>query len=135
MRTIERAAVGVTGLLGLTIAAWAAEMTAAELKELVSGKTVYLETTPDSTGGVGQGAIYYNTDGTSLYKTAKGPILHGKWTIKENTVCNDWKEQPGNSCSKYDKQGNTINIINVATGKVRSKILKTVPGNAEKIAP
>src|SRR5262249_4535991 len=135
MPTIERVAIGVTALLGLTVAAWAAEMTAAELKELVSGKSVYIETTPDSTGGAGQGVIYYDANGTSIYKTAKGTTLHGKWEIKDNTLCNDWKEQPGNACSKYDKQGGTISIINVATGKVRAKIVKTAPGNTEKIAP
>jgi hypothetical protein len=79
--------------------------------------------------------IYYAEDGSALFKTAKGPIQHGKWTIKENTACIDWKEVPKNPCSKYDKQGDTITVINVDTGQPRGKILKTAAGNAEKIAP
>ena len=45
------------------------------------------------------------------------------------------KEAPNNPCAKYDKQGDTISVINSATGQVRGKILKTAPGNAEKLAP
>jgi len=135
MRTLEVAAIGVTGLAVLSIAAWAAEMTGAEIKELVSGKSIYLETGATSTGGVGQGVIYYGADGNAFYKTAKGAVLHGPWTVKGNTLCNDWKEVPNNPCSKYDKQGDTISISNANTGQPRGKVLKIVPGNAEKLAP
>ena len=79
--------------------------------------------------------IYYANDGTALFKTAKGPIMHGKWAIKDNTACVDWKEVPNNACSKYDKQGETVTVINTATGQPRGKIVKTAAGNAEKIAP
>ena len=77
--------------------------------------------------------LYYAADGTALYKTGSGKILHGKWTFKENTLCIDWKEAPNNACSRYDKQGDTISVINVATGQVRGKVLKIADGNPEKI--
>jgi hypothetical protein len=135
MRTILSAAVAVAGIVGLVGHANAAEMTGAEIKTAFSGKTVYLELTAASTGGQGQGVIYYATDGTSLYKTAKGTMLHGTWTVKDNTLCNDWKEMPNNPCSKYDKQGDTITITNAATGQARGKIVKSADGNPEKLAP
>ena len=135
MHTIERAIVAALGSIFLVGSAAAADMTGAQIKELISGKSVYLENTATSSGGAGQGVIYYAADGSALYKTARGIILHGTWSVKENTVCNEWKERPDNSCSRYDKQGETITIINVATGQPRAKILKTAAGNAEKIGP
>ena len=135
MRFISRSVLIATGTVYFIASATAAELTGAELKALLSGKSVYLENTTSSTGGAGQGVIYYAEDGTALFKTAKGPINHGKWTIKGNTACIEWKEVPNNPCSKYDKQGDTITVINVATGQSRGKILKVAAGNPEKIAP
>jgi hypothetical protein len=97
---------------------------------------VYLELTAASaTGAPGQGVIYYAPDGSELYKTAKGATWHGTWSIKGNTLCNDWKEAPNNPCTKYDKQGDTITIIIATTGQTRGKILKTAAGNAENLKP
>lgn len=135
MRAITSAAIAATGFVCLIGTATAAEMTGAEIKELISGKSVYLELTATSTGGVGQGVIYYAVDGSALYRTGSGAMWHGTWTVKGNTGCTDWKESPNNACSTYDKQGDTITQINVATGKPRGKVLKTVAGNAEKLAP
>jgi hypothetical protein len=135
MRTVGRTAISALGSVFLIGSAVAADLTGAQLKELLSGKSVYLENTATSTAGAGQGVIYYAADGTALYKTGSGKILHGTWTIKENTACIDWKEQPNNPCTRYDKQGDTITSFNVATGQPRGKVLKIVDGNAEKIAP
>jgi hypothetical protein len=135
MRTTMSAAIGAAGLVCLIGHTSAAELTGAELKTTFSGKTTYLETTATSTGGQGQGVIYYAPDGTSLYRTAKGTMLHGTWTIKDNTLCNDWKEAPNNPCSKYDKQGDTFTVINASTGQARGKVVKVVDGNPEKLAP
>ena len=135
MRYISRSALIAIGSVCFVASATAVELTGAEIKTLLSGKSVYLENTATSTGGAGQGVIYYAEDGTALFKTAKGPINHGKWTIKGNTACIEWKEVPNNPCSKYDKQGDTITVINVATGQSRGKLLKVVAGNPEKIAP
>jgi len=113
-------------------AAHASEMTGAEIKALISGNTSYLALdTP--TAGTGEGIIYYNADGTATFKTPKGAIWHGPWTVKDNTLCIDWKEMPNNPCTRYDKQGADILLINVATGKPRGKIVKVVPSNAEKL--
>ena len=114
----------------------AAELTGAEIKTMLAGNSIYLETTGDSvTGKAGQGVIYYAGDGSSLYRTPLGVIWHGKWEIKDNTNCTNWSERPGSACSKYDKTGDALSIIDAATGKTRAKILKTAPGNAEKLAP
>ena len=59
----------------------------------------------------------------------------GTWTIKDNTACTEWKQAPSNACTRYDKQGETTTLINVATGQPRAKIVKTADGNAEKLAP
>jgi hypothetical protein len=135
MRNIQRVIVSAIGSVLLVGSAAAADLTGAQIKELISGKSIYLENTTTSTGGAGQGVIYYAEDGTALFKTAKGPINHGKWSIKDNTACVEWKEVPVNPCSKYSKEGDTVTVINVATGQSRGKILKVVAGNSEKIAP
>jgi len=136
MRAIERVVMTAIASACMLGSATAAELTGAEIKELVSGKSVYLELTAASAAGTpGQGVIYYAPDGNVLYKTPKGVIWHGTWVIKENTSCTDWKEMPNNPCTKYDKQGDTISIINVATGQTRGKVLKIVPGNAENLTP
>jgi hypothetical protein len=104
MRAMELSAIAAIASVCVIFPATGAEMTGDQIKELVSGKSVYLELTATSSGGAGQGVIYYATDGTALYKTAKGVIWHGTWTITGNTGCTDWKERPNNPCSKYDSR-------------------------------
>jgi hypothetical protein len=130
-------AIGLTtGVVGLIGSALAADMTGAEIKAFLSGKTVYLETTAASVSGkAGQGVIYWGEDGTALYKTAAGTMMHGKWEIKGNTNCTDWKERPGTGCVRYDKTGNVVTVIDAASGQTRGKVVKTAAGNAEKLAP
>jgi hypothetical protein len=114
----------------------AADLTGSEIKDLISGKTLYVETTAESaTGTPGRGVIYYAADGRALYKTPKGVLWHGTWAIRDNSSCTDWKEAPDNPCTKYDKQGDKITIINLVTGQARGRILKTARGNVEKLAP
>jgi len=111
-------------------------LTDAEIKDLISGKTVYLETSAGSaTGTTGKGIIYFAPDGVALYKTPMGVMWHGNWVVKDNANCSNWKEAPNAPCSKYDKEGDTVTIINAGTGQVRGKIVKTAPGNAENLAP
>jgi len=125
--------IGVVGLMG---SALAADLTGAEIKAFLSGKSVYLETTAASASGKsGQGVIYWSEDGTALYKTPTGAIWHGKWEIKGNTNCTDWKERPNTPCVRYDKTGDAVTVIDAASGQVRAKVVKTAPGNAEKLAP
>ena len=136
MRIIARAIITTTGVLGLIGSALAADMTAAEIKAFLSGKTVYLETTAASaSGAAGQGVIFWAEDGTALYKTPAGAILHGKWEIKDNTNCTEWKERPNTACVRYDKTGDAVTAVDAVSGQVRAKIVKTAPGNAEKLAP
>ena len=125
-------------LAGLVMAGFAqsargAEMTATEIKELVTGNTVYLELNAGAAAGAGQGAIHFGAEGKATFKTPSGPIWDGPWTMKENTVCIDWKQLSNNPCTKYEKQDSTITLINMATGKPRGKIVKVTPGNPEKL--
>ncbi len=116
--------------------AMAADLTGDELKDLLSGKSIYVQTTAASaTGTAGQGVLYYAADGRALYKTPTGAIWHGAWVIKDNAICSDWKERPTTPCSKYAKQSDTISILNATDGEVRAKVLKIVAGNVENIAP
>jgi hypothetical protein len=135
MRTTVGAALAAASLVAVAGTAVGADMTGDEIKAMISGKTVYLECGGTSTGGQGQGVIYYAADGTALYKSAGRGMLHGTWAVKGNTRCTDWKEVPNNPCSRYDKQGDTITLVNVATNQPRCKISKTASGNAENLAP
>ena len=136
MRTIACAIIVATGVGGMMESALAADLSAAEIKAFLSGNTVYLETTAASASGqAGQGVIYWAEDGTALYKTPAGAVMHGKWEIKGNTNCTDWKERPSTACVRYDKTGDTVTVIDGASGQIRAKIVKTAPGNAEKLAP
>src|SRR5262245_57583624 len=135
MRSVACAIIVATGV-GLIGSALAADMTGAELKAFLSDRTVYLETTTASASGTaGQGVIYWAADGTALYKTPAGPIFHGKWEIKGNTNCTDWRERPGTGCVRYDKAGDVITVIDTASGQARAKVVKSAAGNAEKLAP
>lgn len=137
MSTLNRTVIAAAATFGLASAASAADLTDGEIKTLISGKTVYLEIGGGGsvTGATGPGVIYYNADGTAVFKTPKGEMWTGKWTIKGNTGCVEWKQATTNACTRYDKQGETITLINVATGQPRGKIVKTADGNAEKLAP
>jgi len=136
MHFLARTIITGTAVAGLTAPAVAAELTGPEIKALLSGKTVYLEATAASSSGqAGQGVIYWAEDGTALYKTPSGAVMHGKWEIKANSNCVEWKERPNMGCVRYDKTGDVITAVDVASGQVRAKITNTAPGNAEKLAP
>jgi hypothetical protein len=134
MRTFKRfiaAAFASTCILG---SAAAADMTGAEIQSLISGKTGYVETGAASvTGSIGQAAIYWGADGSGLYKTPKGPIWHGNWSIKGDLYCSEYKEGPKRPCMKVEKQGDTVNFIDAESGQLRIKVVKTTPGNAENL--
>jgi hypothetical protein len=136
MRIATHAVMVTVGVVGLIGSAFAADLTGPEIKALLSGNTVYLQTTAASSSGqAGQSVIYWAADGTALFKTANGSMMHGTWVIKDNTNCTDWKERPGAGCVRYDKTGDTITAIDAASGKVRATIVKTASGDAEKLAP
>jgi hypothetical protein len=76
------AGLAVAGLIAVVGTAVAADMTGDEIKATISGKTVYLECGATSTGGQGQGVIYYAADGNALYKSAGRGLLHGTWASR-----------------------------------------------------
>ena len=136
MRIVARSVIVTASVVALTGSALAADMTGTDLKAFLSGKTSYLETTAASASGqAGQGVIYWTEDGTALYKTPSGALWHGNWEIKGNTNCTVWKERPGTACTRYDKTGDAVTVLDAASGQVRAKIVKIAPGNAEKLAP
>ena len=118
------------------VPASAVELTGTQIKELISGNSVHLQTTAASvTGAPGQGVIYYDADGNARYKTPTGAVWHGTWAIKDNSACLSWKETARNDCVKYSRQGEIIAILNAVTGETRAKVLKITTGNTEKIIP
>jgi hypothetical protein len=134
MRALRACVIIATGTLSGT--ALAADMSGAEIKAFVSDHTTYLETTMASASAQpGQAFIYWSADGTALFKTPSGTIMHGTWETKDNTLCANWKERPNTGCVRYDKTGDTVTVLDAASGAVRAKILKTAAGNAEKLAP
>jgi hypothetical protein len=135
VHSIRYKAAAVLAAISLAGTARAAEMTAAEIKALLSGNTIYVETTGAAgTGLAGHNVLYFASGGSILFKNPKG-MWHGTWAFKGDTVCFDWKEAPNTPCRKYDKQGEAISVINVATGEVVAKVVKTAPGNPKKLAP
>ena len=136
MRVVARTLLVTTSVIVSATAAFAADMTSAEIKAFLSGKTAYLETTAASAGGAaGKVVIFWGADGTALYKTPSGTIMHGTWETKDNTNCTQWKERPGTGCVRYEKAGDIVTVIDVKSGQTRAKIVKTVAGNAEKLMP
>ena len=121
MRTAARTVIVTTGIIGLIGSALAADMTGADIKTFFSGNTAYLKTTAASASGqIGNGVIYWNADGTALYKRPLGGMMHGKWQIKGNTLCAQWKERPGTGCVRYDKTGDAVTVIDVKSRKARA---------------
>ena len=136
MRITAGAVIATSGGLAMIGSALAADMTGAEIKASIAGKSVYLETTGASAAGrAGQAVIYYGEDGTAFYRTPMGAVWHGTWQIKGDTVCIDWKEKPNNPCTRWDKAGGTLSIIRATTGETIAKVDKIAAGNAEKLAP
>ncbi len=135
-RGIARAIVVTIGVVDFVGSAVAADMTGPEIKAFLTGKTFYVETTAASAAGKpGQGVIYWAADGTALYKTPTGALWHGKWQIRGNTACIDWREKPNNACDRFDKTGDTVTVLDAASGQNRAKVVKTAPGNVENLVP
>ena len=120
----------------LTESAHAADMTGAEIKAFLAGKTAYLETTAASAGGqAGQVVIIGAMTARRSTRRLAGGVMQGKWEVKGNTNCTEWKERPDTGRVRYDKTGDVVTVVDVNSGQVRAMILKTVPGNAEKLGP
>jgi hypothetical protein len=115
-------------------AAIAADMSTDELRKFLIGRTYYLEVAASGTlAQAGQATLYFAPDGAVLNRVPSGKIQHGTWTIKDNTVCVAWKDLPPNPCSRYDRQGDLVTVINLSTGQPRGKIVKTADGNVENL--
>ena len=125
------------GLIALSATStFAADMSADELRKFLIDRTYYLDVAAGGTlAQAGQATIYFAPDSTVLNRIPSGKIQHGTWTIKDNTVCVAWRDLPPNPCSRYDKQGDIVTVINVETGQPRGKISKSADGNVESLKP
>jgi hypothetical protein len=136
MNVVAYVAVATVATIGLSTTAVAAEMTGAEITTYFSGKTAYIETTAASgSGTAGQSIIYWAGDGSALYKTPSGAMFHGRWEVKANTLCAEWKERPNSGCIRYERAGETVTAYDAKSGELRAKILKIAPGNSEGLTP
>jgi hypothetical protein len=79
----------------------------------------------------GRGREKYHNSSTRRQVT----LWHGKWEIKGNMLCDDWKELPNNPLPHKTRPGDTVTTIRATTGETLAKVLKTGPGNAEKLGP
>ncbi len=132
-KTAVVALLAIAGLAVMTPAS-AADMTGAEITKLVSGNTVYIAfEAGNAATGAGDGMIHYTADGKVSSKFPNGQAWKGVYVIKDNTSCITWEGRPPNPCTRYDKQGETVTLINTADGKPRGKVTKTVAGNPEKL--
>jgi hypothetical protein len=62
--------------------ACADDLNADQIRQLISGKTVYMETTANSeTRAAGAAHQFFAADGSVLFKTAKGELWTGTWSI------------------------------------------------------
>jgi len=96
MRVVARTLLVTTSLIVSASAAFAADMTSAEIKTFLSGKTAYLETTAASAGGAaGKVVIFWGADGTALYKTPSGTIMHGTWETKTTQIARNGRSARG----------------------------------------
>ena len=131
----RRTAIAAAAALGGSLmVAQAADLTGDELKTLILGNTLYFEFSAENSSGTpGQGFAHFAADGTIVAKLPDGKPRTGTWAIKDNATCITYKDRGPIPCSRYDKQGETITLINADTGKPRAKVVKTVPGNPEKL--
>lgn len=114
----------------------AADVSTDELRQFLVGRTYYLETTIGGTlAQSGQAILYFAPEGNVINRIPSGKIQQGAWTIKDNTVCVVWKDLPPNPCSRYDRQGDLVTVINAQTGQPRGKITKSADRNVEGLKP
>ena len=61
-------------------------------------------------------------------------MFHGKWEIKGNTLCAEWRERPEHRLYPIRKNRRRGQAFDAKSGDLRAKILRTAPGNAETLA-
>jgi hypothetical protein len=104
-RTITTLFATMAATLGILGSAFAADMTGADIKAFLSGKTSYLETTAASASGkAGQGMIYWAEDGTALYKTPSGAIMTWHMDDKRRSALSGL-ERTAEQCLRQIRQG------------------------------
>ncbi|MET0050184.1 MAG: hypothetical protein ABW095_03770 [Candidatus Thiodiazotropha sp.] len=102
-------------------------LSAADLKELYSGKTVT---------GVhfkhGPGRVYYSEDGSVVSNSDSGKTRSGKWWIdaKTDTRCVRWDHMDKDLCHYTEKnEDGTYSLINAKNGKELVRMNEVQAGN------
>ena len=134
MGMTKRLSIALVGLSLSFVPAEASDMTGSQIRSLISGKSVYVKLNDEAAAG-NHGVIYYGADGNALFKGDQGGVWHGTWSIKGNTACVEWVEEPANPCSRYKSSQGIVEIINIATSRPRGMILRIKRGNVENILP
>ena len=134
MMIMRTTLLATASLVFATANALAADLAGPEIIKLISGNTLYIDYAADNRSGApGQGANYYTADGKVAIKFPDGKVQKGTWTLKDNSTCIVWEGLPVPPCTKYDKAGDKITLINLGTGKPRGTVSKVVAGNPEKL--
>jgi hypothetical protein len=104
--------------------------------ELISGKSLYLETTSASvTGTPGQGVLYYAADGPHYTRPRKAAcgMEHGKsWATLPALI---GRKRLIILASNMISKATRPAIVNAATGQTRAKVRRIAAGHAENLAP
>lgn len=99
----RRALCGVTsiGFLCLTTAAGAAPLTGEAFKRTHVGKCI-------SYTGESVGTQCYHADGTMDYEDESYGTDTGTWSVKDDTICQEWSMEPGVSCTAFEDEGDGV---------------------------
>ena len=106
-------------------------MTGEQIDGLIRGNTVYQRLAPGSPLGVGDVAFYYSDTGAAIARMPDGSVRTGLWQIEENCYGVNWNGGRQNSRSMLTKEDGSIHVRDAADGKLRTTIVKIVPGNPE----
>lgn len=94
LRYLTPVAAMVFGLAfgGSAIAADAPAMTTDEISSLLVGRTLFMVDRSRGRGAGNSVRMYFSPDGTVSASSSSGMSNSGSYTIKDNTMCNDWRD-------------------------------------------
>ncbi len=83
----------------VTSMAAAGVLTGEQFVETHAGKCIAYE-------GESKGVQCYHADGTMDYDDESYGKDAGTWSVKDNTICQEWSAEPGVSCVPFSDDGN-----------------------------
>ena len=97
-RTTSAAATMLVGALWMTSDAQAQQLSAAEFQSTHSGRCV-------SYSGPSVGTQCFGADGTTSYDDQTYGTDTGRWTMRGDSVCVNWRSEPGWDCGPITRTG------------------------------